>query len=83
MSFYYDDGQPDDENDGGFREVVAVLVAMLQLLAVPFAILFGIALIVGFIIWLFTVHSGFGLGALALFGSHRSCLVGIAASTES
>lgn len=66
MSFYYDDGQPDDENDGGFREVVAVLVAMLQLLAVPFAILFGIALIVGFIIWLFTVHSGFGLGALAL-----------------
>jgi hypothetical protein len=66
MSFYYDDGQPDDEKDGGFREVVAVIIAMLQLLAVPFAILFGISLFIGLIIWLFTVHAGFGLGGLAL-----------------
>jgi hypothetical protein len=68
MSFYYDDGQPDDENDGGFREVVAVIVAMLQVLAVPFAILFGISLFIGLIIWLFTVHSGLGFAALGLLG---------------
>ena len=53
MSFYYDDGQPDDEDEGGFREVIAVIVAMFQLLAIPFAILCGIVLLIGLVVWLF------------------------------
>ena len=67
MSFYYDDGQPDDE-DGGFREVIAVIVAMLQLIAIPFAILFGVVLLIGLLVWLFTAHSGLGFAALGLLG---------------
>ena len=68
MSFYYDDGQPDDEDEGGFREVIVVVIAMLQLLAIPFAILCGVALLVGLLVWLFTVHSGLGFAALGLLG---------------
>ncbi len=67
MSFYYDPGnQPDDEDEGSLKEVLAITFAVFKVLAIPVGIMFGtvLGLIVLFI--LFSLHVLLGFGALGL-----------------
>ena len=67
MGFYYSSGEPDgDEGGGGFREVLAITLAIARILAIPFAVLIGLVLVLVLIVWLFIVHVALGLSALGL-----------------
>ncbi len=67
MGFYYDpSNEPGDEDEGTFKEALALTLAVFKVLALPLGIMFGFigGLVVLFV--LFSIHMVFGLGALAL-----------------
>lgn len=67
MGFYYGSSQPpDDEPPGGFKETVAIILAVFQVLAVPLGILFGGLFGLAGLFYLFSVSKLAGLAVLAL-----------------
>lgn len=66
MGFYYSSGEPDGDEEGSFREVLAIMLAIARILAVPFAVLIGLTIAIAAIVWLFVIHAALGLGAIGL-----------------
>lgn len=67
MGFYYGSSQPpDDEPPGGFRETVAIIIAVFRVLAVPLGILFGGLFALAGLFYLFAFNKWAGLAVLAL-----------------
>ena len=67
VGFYYGSGQPpDDDKQGGFRDVFVIVWVVLRMVAIPVGALLGIIVGLVFIVWLFTVSGFLGLGAILL-----------------
>jgi hypothetical protein len=67
MGFYYGSSKPpDDEPQGGFRETLAIILAVFRVLAIPLAILFGGVFALAALFFLFAFSAWAGLAALAL-----------------
>lgn len=65
MGFYYGPGQPpEDDGQGGFREIVQIVWIVLRMLALPLGVLLGVILGLALIFWLFTVATLLGLAAI-------------------
>ena len=63
MGFYYNSGQ-DPEEDGGWRETIAIILVVFRILAKPLGFLLGAILALVVIIWLFSLTPILGLGAI-------------------
>lgn len=67
MGFYYGSSKPpDDEPPGGFRETLAIILAVFRVLAVPLGILFGGLFGLAALFYLFAFNKWAGLAVLAL-----------------
>jgi len=68
MGFYYNSGQPpdDEEQSGTLKEAMLITWAVFRALAMPLGILFGGLLGLILLFWLFTLHPLLGVGAIGL-----------------
>lgn len=67
MGFYYGSSQPpDDEPPGGFKETVAIILAVFRVLAIPLGILFGGIFALAALFYIFAFSKLAGLAVLLL-----------------
>jgi hypothetical protein len=66
MGFYYGSNQPPEDEPGGFKETVLIILVVFRTLALPLALLFGgiAALVLEF--WLFTITPWAGLAGIVV-----------------
>lgn len=67
MGFYYNSGQPPEEDkQGSIKEVVQIIWVVFQVLALPLGILLAGMAYLFFTFWMFTISPVAGLGAILL-----------------
>lgn len=64
MGFYHGSSQPTGEKPGGLKESLLITWAVVQVLALPLGIIFGVLAALILVFWLFTVHVFAGFGAI-------------------
>ena len=65
MGFYYGSNKPpEDEPSGGFKETVAIILAVFRVLAIPLAILFGGIFALAALFYIFAFSKLAGLAVL-------------------
>ena len=65
MGFYYDSGKDPDE-EGGWRETIAIIFVVFRILAKPLSFMLAVVLGLVLIIWLFTLTPLLGLAAIGV-----------------
>lgn len=65
MGFYYNSGQDPQDEEGGWRETLAIIFVVFRILAKPMGFLLGAIIGLVFIVWLFSITPLLGLGAIA------------------
>ena len=67
MGFYYGSNTPPEDEDkpGGIKDALYITLAVFQALALPLGLLFGVVAYLVLVVFLFSLHTFAGLGAIA------------------